>query len=413
MSRKVEEWIGKTPDTPAPPRVRLRVFERHNGICYLSGRKIMAGDKWEIEHPQALINGGENRESNMAPALVGPHKSRPPRTWRRSRRTTASAPSTTASRSRAACQVRETASSRRRSTDRWCFDDRPPRTPRQSVQTGNMNVLDLFSGIGGFSLGLERAGMRTVAHCEIDEYSNGVLRKWWPETDRWTVGIVGLNALLRRVLMSSPQGSPAKTFHSLAKVPALPEPVRDSSGTFFEPFAWYDHGSRCWRTWQRCLVEDWTKFAGTWPRSGMTRNGIAYRRRPLVLLTSATVSGSLLPTPEASNTKAIALRSAGRSPRNFLSPLPTPRPCTGLRSSGMNRTEITRALENWATPTAHPRTHTPRKVHHGAQLANQVGGPLNPPWIEWLMGFPIGWTDCGDLATPSSRKYRKSSGARS
>ena len=74
MSRKVEEWIGKTPDTPAPPRVRLRVFERHNGICYLSGRKIMAGDKWEIEHPQAIINGGENRESNMAPALVEPHK---------------------------------------------------------------------------------------------------------------------------------------------------------------------------------------------------------------------------------------------------------------------------------------------------------------------------------------------------
>jgi 5-methylcytosine-specific restriction protein A len=74
MSRAVEEWIGKTPDTPAPPRVRLRVFERYNGVCYLSGRKIMPGDKWQIEHPQALINGGENRESNMAPALDQPHK---------------------------------------------------------------------------------------------------------------------------------------------------------------------------------------------------------------------------------------------------------------------------------------------------------------------------------------------------
>lgn len=31
-----------------------------------------------------------------------------------------------------------------------------------------MRVLDLFSGIGGFSLGLERAGMTTVAFCEID-----------------------------------------------------------------------------------------------------------------------------------------------------------------------------------------------------------------------------------------------------
>jgi DNA (cytosine-5)-methyltransferase 1 len=44
-----------------------------------------------------------------------------------------------------------------------------------------MNVLDLFSGIGGFSLGLERAGMRTVAFCEIDEYARAVLRKHWPD----------------------------------------------------------------------------------------------------------------------------------------------------------------------------------------------------------------------------------------
>lgn len=76
MTREVPEWIGKTPDTPAPPRVRLRVFERHNGICYLSGRKIGAGDKWQLEHPQAIINGGENRESNLAPALVEPHKAK-------------------------------------------------------------------------------------------------------------------------------------------------------------------------------------------------------------------------------------------------------------------------------------------------------------------------------------------------
>lgn len=31
-------------------------------------------------------------------------------------------------------------------------------------------------------------------------------------------------------------------------------------------------------------------------------------------------------------------------------------------------------------------------------------GQLNPPWVEWLMGFPIGWTDLGDSETPSSPK---------
>jgi len=43
-----------------------------------------------------------------------------------------------------------------------------------------MRVLDLFSGIGGFSLGLERAGMETVAFCEFDKHAQKVLAKHWP-----------------------------------------------------------------------------------------------------------------------------------------------------------------------------------------------------------------------------------------
>lgn len=42
-------------------------------------------------------------------------------------------------------------------------------------------VLDLFSGIGGFSLGLERAGFETMAFCEIDPWCRRVLAKHWPE----------------------------------------------------------------------------------------------------------------------------------------------------------------------------------------------------------------------------------------
>lgn len=44
-----------------------------------------------------------------------------------------------------------------------------------------MKLLDLFSGIGGFSLGLERAGFQTVAFCEIDPFCRAVLKKHWPE----------------------------------------------------------------------------------------------------------------------------------------------------------------------------------------------------------------------------------------
>ena len=45
-----------------------------------------------------------------------------------------------------------------------------------------MKILDLFSGIGGFSIGLEDAGFETVAFCEIEDYPRAVLRKHWPNT---------------------------------------------------------------------------------------------------------------------------------------------------------------------------------------------------------------------------------------
>jgi 5-methylcytosine-specific restriction enzyme A len=65
MPRSVDEWIGATPDTPVPPRVRLRVWEAKEGRCHRCGRKITAGEKWTCEHVRALINGGQNREKNL------------------------------------------------------------------------------------------------------------------------------------------------------------------------------------------------------------------------------------------------------------------------------------------------------------------------------------------------------------
>jgi hypothetical protein len=44
-----------------------------------------------------------------------------------------------------------------------------------------------------------------------------------------------------------------------------------------------------------------------------------------------------------------------------------------------------------------------------SMVADPTSGALNPTWVEWLMGFPLGWTDCEHLATPSFRKSLKSS----
>lgn len=76
MARALKEWIGKTPDSAIPPRVRLRVFLAHNGVCHIAKRPIRVGEPWDLDHVVALINGGEHRESNLAPALRDKHRAK-------------------------------------------------------------------------------------------------------------------------------------------------------------------------------------------------------------------------------------------------------------------------------------------------------------------------------------------------
>jgi 5-methylcytosine-specific restriction protein A len=77
ICRARDEWIGKTPDTPVPLRVRVRQFERDGGICQCGcDWPIFAGDKWETDHKVAIINGGENRESNLRTLLKSHHKTK-------------------------------------------------------------------------------------------------------------------------------------------------------------------------------------------------------------------------------------------------------------------------------------------------------------------------------------------------
>jgi 5-methylcytosine-specific restriction protein A len=74
MTRELPEWIGATSDTRVPPRVQLRVFYRDSGTCQCGcGQLIRAGQRWQTDHTIALINGGENRETNLRTLLVKHH----------------------------------------------------------------------------------------------------------------------------------------------------------------------------------------------------------------------------------------------------------------------------------------------------------------------------------------------------
>lgn len=70
--RTLPEWIGKTDDQRAPPRVRQRIFDDCGGKCHICG-VIIIGKKWALDHVKALVNGGENRQSNLKPVHITCH----------------------------------------------------------------------------------------------------------------------------------------------------------------------------------------------------------------------------------------------------------------------------------------------------------------------------------------------------
>ena len=136
--------------------------------------------------------------------------------------------------------------------------------------------------------------------------------------------------------MSSPPAGPAKTSAWPEKEKASTAREADSSSTLPELFATYDPESLCWRTSQRSLLGGLTEFSDSWPRSGMTVNGIAYQLPVLAHRTYVTGSG-LLPTPAASDYGTQKGQSPGASYRPSLQTMarqnrwPTPTSMDGVR----------------------------------------------------------------------------------
>jgi 5-methylcytosine-specific restriction protein A len=72
MARSLKEWVGRTDDERAPPRIRQRIFDDCGGKCHICGNAIV-GKRWALDHVKALVNGGENRQSNLKPVHIACH----------------------------------------------------------------------------------------------------------------------------------------------------------------------------------------------------------------------------------------------------------------------------------------------------------------------------------------------------
>jgi len=220
----------------------------------------------------------------------------------------------------------------------------------------------------------------------------------------------------------------------------LAEPTSAGSGPSTPaPFAIFDRATSSWRMSQDSWLpteteqpDDGTGHSSRtslviWPRSGTWGSGTAFPRLPLVPLTSAIASGSWLPTPVVAQHPYNQSRSPGAARRPSLYGMarhglwPTPKSSdhrTGLpgRAVHPRRRNLNDAAARWPTPLARDArscrgaARTPSS--QGSEpLVTAVGGRLNPTWVEWLMGAPLGWTDpdCELSATELSRRSRCSS----
>jgi hypothetical protein len=74
MPRSNPEWIGATPDSAIPPRVRLRLADHDKWKCRKCARPLALGKTLNTDHVIALVNGGENRERNLQSLCDWCHK---------------------------------------------------------------------------------------------------------------------------------------------------------------------------------------------------------------------------------------------------------------------------------------------------------------------------------------------------
>ena len=120
-------------------------------------------------------------------------------------------------------------------------------------------------------------------------------------------------------------------------------------------------------------------------RSGIAVNGIAYPLVPLALLTAGTASGSpLIATPTATANQLCPSMMKHPGCRNMW---PTPRASEWKGVGPLGSKSHNHRLE---------KGYLDACVQH----REQATGKLNPAWVEWLMGFPAGWTDLSNSGTP-------------
>ena len=212
-------------------------------------------------------------------------------------------------------------------------------------------------------------------------------------------------SLGEELLMSYRAAFHAKTLVQQEKAQELTENGQECGKKWQELLAKLDHNSYLWKIPQCSLLEDSEKSLQTWPNWGSMRNGECFQQPMLeqtitenefgywLTPTATAISGR---SQEAMNHRIKWRESLGRKtvpPGNLAEQIMMSGqiPCVDMKKPTMLPTPTAHNSKEGAYPAEFTRK-TPT-------LATHAGGKLNPMWTEWLMGWPLGWTDLKPLET--------------
>jgi hypothetical protein len=178
-------------------------------------------------------------------------------------------------------------------------------------------------------------------------------------------------------------GFHAKTLAPQEKAQELTENEAGCGEKWHASFTKYDPDSFLWKTHQCSLLGDLEPFLETWPQWGLMRDGECWEQQTL-----------------EQTIREIDFGWSGKWPTPVSDD-------TGLRKAKYKQggTALSLAIQTWPTPTAHNSKEcaSPSEYNRNTPtLAAQAGGKLNPMWVEWLMGWPLGMTDLKPLVTGKS-----------
>ena len=245
------------------------------------------------------------------------------------------------------------------------------------------------------------------------------------------------------------------------KGPELPGNAADSGQKWQGSLARFDRVSSSWKTVQLSLLGGSEQSSVIWPRSGMTAVGQCWEL-PILGRRTKGIDCGFWPTPVtaydgrtqdawvAAKARAKVKHSAGQYGKGTGAPgmmdlqravkmwptastkgldggsnsrkaakergmWPTPTVCGNHNRKGASKTSGDGlATKVYATPTARDwrsgKASQATMDRNSRPLSEQIGGTLNPTWVEWLMGWPLEWSDLKPLETDKFQQWLQQHG---